>query len=132
MDQLAQNYVATQKTLIELERAVHIYEESDQQAEDTQKLLHIFNETFTHFCNLLAEYVHKHYKENIAQPESTAGLKTVHHRGVISEHDLRKLLEALAEKDTARAIPDGQEVPLIHNIEVYHDTMQTIMASIKP
>jgi hypothetical protein len=139
-------------SLLNLEKAAVSYEENANQTDaDAQKLVGMFSETFNLFCELLSEYLQTHHKNFSASHNLQQIIENSHKAGFLAEHDTRILLKALKEKDATRAshkevsspshpvrphILDAAqglvEVPLIHNIETYTETMQTIMREIKP
>lgn len=132
MENLSKKYAAVQMHLIHLEKAEDDYENtSEQTADDAQPLIHLFSDTFNSFCNFIADYLavhHKGFKTNGTPKEI---IENAHKAAFLADHDAKTLLQALKEKDATYATKDA-EIPLIHTIDTYRKTMQTILSEIKP
>ncbi len=131
MENISQRYAAVQLQLLGLEKAIVGYEDNTKQtAQDSQMLITIFTQVFDNFCILISEYLMIHHKDFIPGNSSRETLKSAHRVGFLSEHDLKTLLQAATDKETQPN--SSEEIPLIHNIEIYRETIQAIMREIKP
>lgn len=130
MENISQRYAAVQLQLLGLEKAIVGYEDNAKQTvRDSQMLITIFTQVFDNFCTLISEYLILHHKDFAPGNSSQEVLKSAHNAGFISEHDLKILLQAATDKETQPY--SSEEIPLIHNIEVYRETIQAIMREIK-
>lgn len=152
MENFSKKYTNVQMNLLNLEKAAVSYEENaHQSSNDSQKLVALFTETFNLFCELIADYLKIHHKNFSSGKNPHQIIENAHKAGFLAEHDSKILLKALKEKDATtlshKEAPSAwhpvkphllnigsivAEIPLIHNIETYTETMQTIISEIKP
>lgn len=151
MENFSHKYAEVQMQLLNLEKAIVAYEDGAQNESESQKLIKNISETFQNFCDLLAEYLKVHHKNFASASHPREIIENAHKAGFLAEHDSKLLLRAIKEKDSTLAshkevstpshavrphleniAPIMAEIPLIHNIETYIETIQTIMREIKP
>ncbi len=133
MEIFSKQYGQFQMALISLKKAAVTYEsQSEQTPHDTQTLIAIFTKTFDEFCSLITDYLALHHKNFSPGKNVRETLEYAHKAGFIAKHDLDSLLKATRDKNALHPSNESVESPLIHNIETYIETMQTIISEIKP
>lgn len=129
MENFSKRYAEVQILLIHLEKTAVSYEEHAQQTEaDSRALLNIFSKTFDAFCALIAEYLKTHHKNFSSDGSPKEIIENAHKASFLAEHDKKTLIQAV--KDAGHVLTSHNE--LIHNLETYIQTMQTILNEIKP
>ncbi len=151
MENLSKKYAEVQLLLLNLEKAANDYEQHEQTPEHAQALVQAFSKTFQAFCDLIAEYLAKNHKNFASGKNPHEIITNAHKAGFLDEHDTKILLQAAKEKESTltshhevpptthpvkphllNISPSLAEIPLIHNLETYIETMQTIISEIKP
>ncbi len=150
MEHLSKQYAEVQLLLLNLEKATVEFEQHEQTQAHSQALMQAFSKTFQAFCDLIAAYLKKNHKNFTSDKNSQEVITNAHKAGFLAEHDTKILLQALKEKESTPTLhqetasvshPVKQsmnkkhemaEIPLIHNLETYIETMQTILNEIKP
>ena len=151
MENFSQKYADVQIQLLNLEKAINAYGESTQDESESHKLVKNIAEVFNSFCSLLSDYLKTHHKKFVSASNPREVIENAHKAGFLAEHDSKILLQGLKEKEATFAshkevslpshavrphfeniAPILAEIPLIHNIETYLETMQTIMREIRP
>lgn len=130
MENFSKKYAEVQLLLINLDTAAAEYENHEQASEHSQALAQIFSKTFQQFCDLISEYLSMHHKNFTSGKSPHEIISNAHKAGFLAEHDTSILLQAI--KDTEKPVSPQGENPLIHNLETYRETMQTILSEIKP
>jgi len=130
MENFSKKYADVQMLLLSLEKATNEFEQHEQTQAHSQALVQAFSKTFQAFCDLISEYLAKNHKNFASGKTPQEIVANAHKAGFLAEHDTKTLLQAV--KDTEKQISAEAEIPLIHNLETYIETMQTIISEIKP
>jgi 3-phosphoglycerate kinase len=130
MENISKKYAEVQVLLLNLEKATNEYETHDQTPAHSQALVQAFSKTFQAFYDLISEYLAVHHKNFASGKSPQEIISNAHKAGFLAEHDSKTL--AQAAKETEKPVVAEEENPLIHNLETYLETMQTILSEIKP
>jgi hypothetical protein len=130
MENFSKKYAEVQLLVLNLEKAAVEYETHEQTAAHSQALVQVFSKTFLAFCDLISEYLSIHHKNFASGKTPQEIITNAHKAGFFAEHDSKTLSQAA--KDAEKQISAEDENPLIHNLETYLETMQTILSEIKP
>lgn len=129
MKNFSKSYAEVQMLLINLEKTTVSYEENAQQTEaDSRALINVFEKTFDAFCALIAEYLKTHHKNFASGGSPKEIIENAYKAGFLADHDTKTLIQAV--KDAGHVLASHND--LIHNLETYIQTMQTIVNEIKP
>jgi len=151
MENFSKKYAEVQMLVLNLEKAANEFEQHEQTPAHSQALVQAFSKTFQAFCDLISEYLAKNHKNFASGKSPQEIIANAHKAGFLAEHDSKTLLQAIKEKDATLSShqevspashpvkphimnidPLMAEIPLIHNLETYIETMQTIISEIKP
>ncbi|MBY0109752.1 MAG: hypothetical protein K2X90_01425 [Candidatus Babeliaceae bacterium] len=131
MENFSKRYAEVQLLLLDLKKATVSYEDNSEQTQaDSQALISIFSKAFYSFCELIAEYLKIHHKNFASSKSPREVIENAHRVGFLAEHDTHILLQI--HKDRAKPLLGNEESALIHKLETYIETMQTIVNEIKP
>ena len=130
MENFSKKYADVQMLLLSLEKATNEFEQHEQTQAHSQALVQAFSKTFQAFCDLISEYLTKNHKNFATGKNPHEVISNAHKAGFLAEHDAKILLQAV--KETEKPVSAEGENPLIHNLETYIETMQTILSEIKP